>query len=83
MLRYKGYTGKVEFDDEAEIFHGEVCGLPRWDEFLRLPLALPILLLGGLGGCFKSSFLMASSHILSPSDLAFLNFSSSAAAFMM
>ena len=27
MLRYKGYTGKVDFDDEAEIFHGEVCGL--------------------------------------------------------
>ena len=27
MLKYKGYTGKVEFDDEAEIFHGEVCGL--------------------------------------------------------
>lgn len=27
MLEYKGYTGKVEFDDDAEIFHGEVCGL--------------------------------------------------------
>ena len=27
MLEYKGYTGKVEFDDEAEIFHGDVCGL--------------------------------------------------------
>lgn len=24
MLKYKGYTGHVEFDDEAEIFHGEV-----------------------------------------------------------
>jgi predicted HicB family RNase H-like nuclease len=24
MLKYKGYTGNVEFDDEAEIFHGEV-----------------------------------------------------------
>ena len=24
MLRYKGYTGKVEFDDEARIFHGEI-----------------------------------------------------------
>ena len=24
MLRYKGYTGHVEFDDEAGIFHGEV-----------------------------------------------------------
>jgi predicted HicB family RNase H-like nuclease len=27
MLSYKGYCGKVSFDDEAEIFHGEVCGL--------------------------------------------------------
>ena len=24
MMKYKGYTGHVEFDDEAEIFHGEV-----------------------------------------------------------
>ncbi len=24
MLAYKGYLGHVEFDDEAEIFHGEV-----------------------------------------------------------
>ena len=24
MLRYKGYIGHVEFDDEAGIFHGEV-----------------------------------------------------------
>lgn len=24
MMKYKGYVGKVEFDDEAEIFHGEV-----------------------------------------------------------
>lgn len=24
MMEYKGYVGKVEFDDEAEIFHGEV-----------------------------------------------------------
>lgn len=24
MMEYKGYSGKVEFDDEAEIFHGEV-----------------------------------------------------------
>jgi predicted HicB family RNase H-like nuclease len=24
MLEYKGYIGHVEFDDEAEIFHGEV-----------------------------------------------------------
>lgn len=24
MLTYKGYMGQVEFDDEAEIFHGEV-----------------------------------------------------------
>lgn len=27
MLQYKGYTGRVEFDDEADVFHGEVCGL--------------------------------------------------------
>jgi predicted HicB family RNase H-like nuclease len=24
MMEYKGYVGRVEFDDEAEIFHGEV-----------------------------------------------------------
>ena len=24
MMQYKGYIGKVEFDDEAGIFHGEV-----------------------------------------------------------
>jgi predicted HicB family RNase H-like nuclease len=24
MLEYKGYTGHVEFDDDAGIFHGEV-----------------------------------------------------------
>jgi predicted HicB family RNase H-like nuclease len=24
MLEYKGYTGHVEFDAEAELFHGEV-----------------------------------------------------------
>lgn len=24
MMEYKGYIGKVEFDDEAGIFHGEV-----------------------------------------------------------
>ena len=23
-MRYKGYTGKVEYDDEARVFHGEV-----------------------------------------------------------
>ena len=27
MLDYKGYTGHVEFDDEAGIFHGEVLDL--------------------------------------------------------
>ena len=26
-MEYKGYTGIVEFDDEAEIFHGEVANL--------------------------------------------------------
>jgi predicted HicB family RNase H-like nuclease len=24
MLKYKGYSGDVEYDDEAKIFHGEV-----------------------------------------------------------
>ena len=24
MLKYKGYTGKVEFDDQARLFHGEI-----------------------------------------------------------
>ena len=24
MMEYKGYIGKVEFDDQAGIFHGEV-----------------------------------------------------------
>ena len=24
MLRYKGYTGYVEFDDEADMLHGEI-----------------------------------------------------------
>jgi predicted HicB family RNase H-like nuclease len=24
MMQYKGYIGKVEFDDEAAVFHGEV-----------------------------------------------------------
>ena len=27
MLEYKGYIGKVEFDDEAGVFHGEVINL--------------------------------------------------------
>jgi predicted HicB family RNase H-like nuclease len=27
MLRYKGYTGHVEFDDQSGIFHGEVLDL--------------------------------------------------------
>jgi len=27
MMRYKGYFGKVDYDDEAKIFHGEVIGL--------------------------------------------------------
>ena len=27
MMEYKGYAGRVEFDDEAEVFHGEVLGL--------------------------------------------------------
>lgn len=27
MLKYKGYVGQVEFDDEASIFHGEIIGI--------------------------------------------------------
>jgi predicted HicB family RNase H-like nuclease len=27
MLEYKGYIGHVEFDEEAEIFHGEVTNI--------------------------------------------------------
>lgn len=27
MMKYKGYFGKVTYDDEAKIFHGEVIGL--------------------------------------------------------
>jgi len=27
MMEYKGYIGRVEFDDEAGIFHGEVINL--------------------------------------------------------
>ena len=27
MMEYKGYFAKVEFDDEANIFHGEVINL--------------------------------------------------------
>lgn len=26
-MKYKGYTGVVEYDDDAKIFHGEVIGL--------------------------------------------------------
>lgn len=24
MMKYKGYVGKVEFDDDADLFHGEI-----------------------------------------------------------
>ena len=27
MMEYKGYIGKVEFDDEANLFHGEIINL--------------------------------------------------------
>lgn len=27
MMKYKGYVGRVEYDSEAQIFHGEVVGL--------------------------------------------------------
>ncbi|MFH2093313.1 MAG: hypothetical protein ABIJ31_13205, partial [Pseudomonadota bacterium] len=37
MMEYKGYFGKVEFDDEANIFYGEVIcvhslNLLKWNE---------------------------------------------------
>ncbi len=27
MIQYKGYIGKVEYDNDARLFHGEVIGL--------------------------------------------------------
>ena len=27
MMKYKGYIGKVEYDDEAGVFYGEIIGL--------------------------------------------------------
>jgi predicted HicB family RNase H-like nuclease len=27
MMEYKGYLGRVEFDDEANLFHGEVINI--------------------------------------------------------
>ena len=27
MMEYKGYLGKIEFDDEANIFHGQVVNI--------------------------------------------------------
>ncbi|KIC76528.1 HicB family protein [Neochlamydia sp. TUME1] len=27
MMKYKGYTGHVVYDDEAKIFHGEILGI--------------------------------------------------------
>ena len=27
MMKYKGYTGKVEYDDDANCFYGEIMGL--------------------------------------------------------
>lgn len=27
MMDYKGYLGKVEFDDQAGIFHGEIINI--------------------------------------------------------
>ncbi|MDQ4064008.1 MAG: type II toxin-antitoxin system HicB family antitoxin [Actinomycetota bacterium] len=27
MLEHRGYRGRVEYDDEARLFHGEVAGL--------------------------------------------------------
>lgn len=27
MMKYKGYTAKIKFDDQANVFHGEVLNL--------------------------------------------------------
>ena len=27
MMEYKGYTGRVEFDDEAGVLHGQIIGI--------------------------------------------------------
>ena len=27
MMEYKGYVGQVQFDDEANIFHGDVINI--------------------------------------------------------
>lgn len=27
MMKYKGYCGQVAYDDEAQLFHGQVTGL--------------------------------------------------------
>lgn len=27
MMEHKGYLGKIEFDDEANVFHGEVVNI--------------------------------------------------------
>jgi predicted HicB family RNase H-like nuclease len=27
MMEYKGYVGRVVYDDAAEVFHGEVCNI--------------------------------------------------------
>lgn len=27
MMKYKGFLGQVEYDDDAKIFHGEIIGL--------------------------------------------------------
>jgi len=34
MLKYKGYSGEVKYDDEAEIFHGEVTHVKAVLRFL-------------------------------------------------
>ncbi len=26
-MKYKGFLGRVEYDDDAKIFHGEIVGL--------------------------------------------------------
>jgi predicted HicB family RNase H-like nuclease len=41
MMEYKGYFAKVEFDDDANIFHGEVINLRDVISFIGLDHARP------------------------------------------
>ncbi len=50
-MKYKGYTGHVEYDDDAKIFHGEVLGIK---DVISLTIALRVLLTKGLERVKKS-----------------------------